>query len=169
MAVVGLETTCRRNVSANFLQIVAHDSTNGSRRFGSAPRSRGDSPSLWRRHQAVAATIAALSVHMAREGRNPWMPSSTHMSSVFSLSSLFAATPPARQMPFAPTSRAAIRALWVSTSTTAAWNEAATSAVAMSGCCRTWFTTAVLSPENEKFSPSLRIGGVNATVVGSPV
>ena len=45
---------------------------------------------------------------------------------------------------------AARRALVTSTSTTASWNEAATSAVTTSGCLRTWFTTAVLSPLNEK-------------------
>ena len=42
---------------------------------------------------------------------------------------------------------AARRALCTSTSTTAAWNDAATSAVSTSGCWRTWFITAVLSPE----------------------
>jgi hypothetical protein len=40
--------------------------------------------------------------------------------------------------------------LVTSVSTTAAWNEAATSAVETSGCLRTWLTTAVFSPLKEK-------------------
>ncbi len=41
-----------------------------SRRFGSAPRSRGLGGPWRRRHQPAAATIAALSVQRARPGRN---------------------------------------------------------------------------------------------------
>src|SRR3954451_9838990 len=48
----------------------------GSFRPGVAPVSRGEGPSLLRRHQPAAATIAALSVHMERLGRNGWSPSS---------------------------------------------------------------------------------------------
>ena len=40
----------------------------GRLRLGWAPSSRGVGPSDWRRHQPAAATIAALSVHMARRG-----------------------------------------------------------------------------------------------------
>ena len=59
---------------------------------------------------------------------------------------LLAATPPPRHRPLAPTSLAARRALVTSTSTTASWKQAATSAADTSGCLRTWVTTAVLSP-----------------------
>ena len=61
-----------------------------------------------------------------------------------------AATPPARHIPRAPASRAALRALATRTSTTASWKEAATSATECSGCLRTWVITAVFRPENEK-------------------
>ena len=61
-----------------------------------------------------------------------------------------AATPPPRHSPLAPTAAAARRALVTSTSTTASWNDAHTSAVLTSGCLRTWLTTAVFSPLKEK-------------------
>ena len=67
-----------------------------------------------------------------------------------SRSSELAATPPPRQMPVAPDSAAARRALVTSTSTTASWNEAATSATAMSGRFRTWVITDVFKPLKEK-------------------
>ena len=50
----------------------------------------------------------------------------------------------------------------------AAWNDAATSATSASGCLRTYCTTAVFSPENEKSWPSLRIGRGNRIASGSP-
>src|SRR5690606_39290372 len=106
------------------------------------------------RHQAAAATIAALSVHIERLGRKPWTPSSTQADRNRSRSSELAATPPPKARPLAPTCWAARRALATSTSTTASWKLAATSAVAASGCLRTWLITDVLSPENEKSSPS---------------
>ena len=60
-----------------------------------------------------------------------------------------------------------LRAAWsTSTSTTAAWNDAATSATSTSGCLRTYCTTAVLRPENEKSLPSSSIGRGNAIAVG---
>ena len=56
-----------------------------------------------------------------------------------------------------------------STSTTASWNDAATSAVATSGCLRTWFTTAVFRPLKEKSKvPSPSIGRGNRIASGSP-
>ena len=68
----------------------------------------------------------------------------------------------------APTSAAARRALCTSTSTTAAWNDAATSAVSTSGLARTWFITDVFSPEKLKSRPSLRIARGKSIAVGSP-
>src|SRR3546814_6603236 len=70
--------------------------------------------------------MAALSVHMARLGRKPLMPSSTQTSRKRSRRRELAATPPPRHRPLAPTERAAARALATSTSTTASWNEADT-------------------------------------------
>ena len=92
-----------------------------------APTSSGVGPSERRRCQPAAAIMAALSVHIARLGRNPWIPSRSHASRICSRSSELAATPPPSTMPVAPTSAAARRALVTSTSTTAAWNDAATS------------------------------------------
>ena len=66
-----------------------------------------------------------------------------------------------------PVCSATRRSLVTSTSTTAAWNEAATSATSRSGCLRTYCTTAVFSPENEKSLPSSSIGRGNA--IGSGV
>src|SRR3546814_7531322 len=94
--------------------------------------------------------MAALSVHMARLGRKPLMPSSTQTSRKRSRRRELAATPPPRHRPLAPTERAAARALATSTSTTASWNEADTSAASTSGFLRTWFTTAVFRPLKEK-------------------
>ena len=74
------------------------------------------------------------------------MPSSMHACSTRSRNSELAATPPASTRPLAPTSRAARRVLATSTSTTAAWNDAATSTDDTSGCLRTWFITAVFNP-----------------------
>ena len=68
----------------------------------------------------------------------------------------------------APTWSAARRALVTSTSTTAAWNEAATSADATSGCLRTWLTTDVLSPLKLKSSPSSSIARGKWIASGSP-
>ena len=56
------------------------------------------------------------------------MPSCSQASRICSRSSEFAATPPPSTMPVAPTAFAARRALVTSTSTTAVWNDAATSA-----------------------------------------
>src|SRR5262249_37941769 len=63
---------------------------------------------------------------------------------------------------------AARRSLPTSTSTTAAWNDAATSATSASGLRRQYVTTAVFSPENEKSSPSVAIGRGNGIASGSP-
>ena len=57
---------------------------------------------------------------------------------------------PGAAPPRAPVASTAQRVLVPSASTTASWNEAATSAVAASGLERTWLTTAVLRPLNEK-------------------
>src|SRR5690606_18856151 len=118
----------------------------GRRRLGVAPVSGGEGPSDRSRHQAAAAIIAALSVHIARLGTKGRMPSSSHASTQRDRSALLAATPPPRTRPLAPTSRAARRALVTSTSTTASWKLAATSAVDTSGWRRTWLTTAVFRP-----------------------
>ena len=90
--------------------------------------SSGLGPSLPRRCQPAAAIIAALSVHIARLGRKPRTPSAAHAPSSSSRSSEFAATPPPSTMPSRRPSAAARRALATSTSTTAVWNDAATSA-----------------------------------------
>ena len=126
------------------------------RRLGSAPVSRGLGPSAASRHHAALPIIAALSVHIGRLGRKPCSPSASHTSRNCSRSNEFAATPPPRHRPFAPTSAAARRALLSSTSTTACWNDAATSAVLTSGFAATYRTTAVLSPLNEKSKPVVR-------------
>ena len=70
----------------------------------------------------------------------------------------FAATPPPITSVFAPAASAAATSFVSRTSTTAAWNDAATSRASTSGWRRTWLITAVLRPENEKSKPSLRIG-----------
>ncbi len=76
-------------------------------RFGKAPVSRGEGPSLCQRYQAALATMAALSVHMARLGRNPRIPSVAQTSRKRSRSRELAATPPPRHRPLAPTALAA--------------------------------------------------------------
>src|SRR4249920_2393168 len=122
----------------------------GSAREGETPASSGVAPSARNRHQAVPAIIAPLSVHNAGGGRNARRPDARAASATRDRSLELAATPPPSTRVGAPASSAAATSLVVSTSTTASWNEAATSLVATSGCLRTWFTTAVLSPEKEK-------------------
>ena len=94
--------------------------------------------------------MAALSVHMARDGTKGRTPASLHIPANRSRSNELAATPPPRHAPTAPVASTAHRALVTSASTTAAWNEAATSAEGASGSLRTWLTTAVFRPLNEK-------------------
>src|SRR5205807_10517790 len=113
------------------------DVQTGSRRFGLTPTSRGVGPSAWSRHQPAAATIAALSVHMARLGSTARTPRLAHSSAVRCRRRVLAATPPPKHSDSAPLYEAARTALVTSTSTTAAWNEAATSGVLTSGCLRT--------------------------------
>ena len=98
-------------------------------RLGSAPASRGVGPSDRRRHQAVAAIIAPLSVHSAGGGRNARRPRGRGR--------LGHPRPEARVRGHAAAddehrarraSSAAASSLATSWSTTASWNDAATSA-----------------------------------------
>ncbi len=81
------------------------------------------------------------------------MPSAAQTSSTVERSRALAATPPARHSARAPTSAAARRAFVTRTSTTACWNEAATSAVAASGCLRTCVDHRGLEPAEREVVP----------------
>src|SRR5438270_4232512 len=122
----------------------------GSWRLGSTPTSRGVGPSACSLHHPADATMAALSVHMARLGSTARRPRCSHSLAVRFRNRALAATPPPKQSDSAPDSWAARTALATSTSTTAAWKEAATSGVLTSGFLRTGLITAVFSPLQEK-------------------
>src|ERR1022692_2424613 len=85
-----------------------------------APRAISSAPS--------AATIAPLSVHRPGLGTRNRMPAASQRSAARARSREFAATPPPMIRWSTPCARQAPTALRVSTSTTASWNEAATSA-----------------------------------------
>ena len=84
--------------------------------------------------------MAALSVHRARLGRKAPMPPRRGLLDPPAQEAL-AATPPARHTRRGPHLGRRPMALVTSTSTTAWRKEAATSAVAASGCLRTVLTT----------------------------
>src|SRR4051812_10867613 len=96
---------------------------------------------------ANEAIIAPLSVHSRGRGIRSVSPLAAQRSSASSRSREFAATPPAISNVDTLRSLAARTALRVSTSATASWNPAATSACGASGWLSTYLATAVLSPE----------------------
>ena len=122
------------------------------------------------RHHAAAAIIAALSVHIgaARAGSRAARRPRTRRGTARA-----AASWPRRRRRGtgrSPRPRPPRGGPWsTSTSTTASWNDAATSAVLTSGCLRTWLTTAVLSPLKEKSKPSSSIARGKRDRVGSPL
>ncbi|CAB4600183.1 unannotated protein [freshwater metagenome] len=112
--------------------------------------------------------MAALSVHIVRLGTRQSRPSWAHISAKRSRNNELAATPPPSTTPLAPTCSAARRALCTNTSTTAVWNEAATSAVRTAGFLRTKLMTDVFRPLKLKSNPSLRMARGKSMAVGSP-
>jgi hypothetical protein len=122
------------------------ESAGRSSREGVRPRATIWAPS--------AATIAPLSVHRPGRGTRSRIPATSHRSCAIARSRLLAATPPPICRLLTACSLQARTALRVSTSVTASWKDAATSATgtgspAASRAC-TQRATAVLSPENEK-------------------
>ena len=100
--------------------------------------------------EPIAATIAPLSVHKSIGGIRSWMPALPVRSKARSRNLLFAATPPAIIKVSMPVSFAALIAFVRSTSTTASWKDAATSARRKVGVFAKYLETAVFKPENEK-------------------
>src|SRR6267142_1867806 len=99
------------------------------------------------------AIIAALSVQRRGSGRCSAIPSAAQRSFANARSRELAATPPQITIVSSLAARAARTARWVSASQTASWNEAHRSDSACpegTPCSRTWLSTAVLSPLNEK-------------------
>src|SRR5215216_4646848 len=97
---------------------------------GATPASSDVGPSARSRHHAAPAIMAPLSVHNEGGGRNTRRPDDCAASATRDRSRELAATPPPSTSVGAPASSAAATSLVVSTSTTASWNEAATSRVA---------------------------------------
>ncbi len=93
-------------------------------------------------------------MHSPGRGTRSVMPAAAHRSSAMARSRELAATPPPIIRWSTPCSRQARTALRVSTSVTASWNEAATSATGTSSPAfrraSTQRATAVFRPENEK-------------------
>src|SRR5215469_11289869 len=96
------------------------DRQRGVGREGAAPRDTSSAPS--------AATIAPLSVHRPGRGVRRTTPAAAHRSAASARSRELAATPPPITRWPTPLARHAATAFFVSTSATASWNEAATSA-----------------------------------------
>src|SRR5215469_1246274 len=113
---------------------------------GATPRDTSSAPS--------AATIAPLSVHSPGRGTRRTMPAAAHRSAASARSRELAATPPPITRWSTPLSRQAATAFFVSTSATASWNEAATSATGTGSSAAsrasTHLATAVFRPEKEK-------------------
>src|SRR5215469_1825291 len=113
---------------------------------GAAPRDTSSEPS--------AATIAPLSVQSPGRGTRSTMPAAAHRSAASARSRELAATPPPITRWSTPLARPAATAFFVSTSATASWNEAATSATGTGSPAvsraSTHLATAVFSPEKEK-------------------
>src|SRR5262249_20735926 len=101
-----------------------------------------------------AATIAPLSVHSPGLGTRSAIPAASHRCLASARSRELAPTPPPTTRCFTPCARQASTALRVSTSATASWNEAATSATGTGRPAAlrssTYRATAVFSPEKEK-------------------
>ena len=96
------------------------------------------------------ATIAPLSVQRAGSGMAIVILARSQRSVARWRRRELAATPPAITRRSIPDSWQARTAFCRRTSTTASWNEAATSAFAYCGVASRYLATAVLSPENEK-------------------
>ena len=97
--------------------------------------------------------MAPLSVHNPGRGTRSVTPAASQRSCASDRSRALAATPPPISRVSTPDSRQASSALRVSTSTTASWKEAATSATG-TGCpvssrCSTQRATAVFRPEKD--------------------
>ena len=140
----------------------------------SAGRSSGDGATPWATSSAPsAATMAPLSVHSPGLGTRSRMPAAAHRCAASDRSRELAATPP-------PTIRSRTSCFWqactalrVSTSATASWNEAATSATGTGSpaACRasTQRATAVFRPAKEKSSvPSWYFPRGKAIAAASP-
>ena len=93
------------------------------------PPSSGVGPSTTSRWYPVAAIIAALSVQRCSGGRNAARPVASASSCTRARSREFAATPPPSTRLAAPTASAPSASFSSSWSTTASWNDAATSDV----------------------------------------
>jgi hypothetical protein len=98
--------------------------------------------------------MAPLSVHSPGRGTRSRRPAASHRSAASERSRELAATPPPMMRSLTSCRRQACTALRVSTSATASWNEAATSAIGTgSPAARrasTQRATAVFRPANEK-------------------
>ena len=137
------------------------------RRLGSIPAPSGVGPSLRSRHQAVAAIIAPLSVQSSTRREQRPAPAAPGDSAD--------PRPQARVRGHAATDHERRRAGLVGRGEELVdelvdhrlLERRGDVGTAASGWRRTWFTTAVLRPENEK-SGSPRIGRGNATARGSP-
>src|SRR6185312_9900919 len=126
----------------------AHSCPFTTGRPGSLATSRGDggAPAATR-CAANEAIIAPLSVHSRGRGIRSVSPLAAQRSCASSRRREFAATPPAISSVDTLSSLAARTAFSVSTSATASWKPAATSACEASGLLSTYLATAVLSPE----------------------
>ena len=117
--------------------------------------------------------MAPLSVHSPGRGTRSRRPAASHRSAASERSRELAATPPPMMRSLTSCRRQACTALRVSTSATASWNEAATSATGTArpsaSRASTQRATAVFRPENEKSKVLSRylLRG-NATAAGSP-
>src|SRR5215472_12838728 len=130
-----------------------------------APRATSSAPS--------AATIAPLSVHSPGRGTRSLIPAASQRSAASARSLELAATPPPMIRSLTPCARQAPTALRVSTSATASWNDAATSAtgtgIPASLRASTQRATAVFRPAKEKSSvPSWYLARGNLIAPGSP-
>src|SRR5258708_22808725 len=122
------------------------ESAGNSSEDGGTSRASSSAPS--------AATIAPLSVHSPGLGTRSRTRAASQRSAAGARSGELAATPPPITSWSTPLARHASTALRVSTSATASWNDAATSATGTASPAAsrpsTQRATAVFSPENEK-------------------
>ncbi len=136
----------RRSAQARTVVTGMEESAGRSSREGVRPRATICAPS--------AATIAPLSVHRPGRGTRSRIPAASHRSCAIARSRLLAATPPPMRRSSTPCSWQASTALRVSTSVTASWKLAATSATGTGSPDRsrasTQRATEVFRPENEK-------------------
>src|SRR5216684_3568216 len=140
----------------------------------SAPTSSGDGLASRATSSAPsAATMAPLSVHRPGRGTRSRMPAASQRSAASARSRELAATPPPMTRWSTPFAWQACTALRVSTSATASWKDAATSATGtLTPAARrssTQRATAVFSPENEKSKVWSRyLARGKAIAAGSP-